>query len=334
MELTVRTSAGAYPVLVKRGILQNTRDHLPITGKALIVTDSGVPAQYAKTVAAQCKAPFVVTVREGEPTKSMDSYRFLLQKMVDYGFTRTDCVIAVGGGVVGDLAGFAAATYMRGIDFYNIPTTVLSQVDSSIGGKVAIDFGGYKNSVGAFYPPKAVLIDPETLKTLPERQIANGLAESVKMAATCDRELFAMIESGKAEIDEIILRSLQIKQRVVEEDEKEAGLRRILNFGHTLAHAIEAENALQNLYHGECVAIGMIPMCSDKVRPRLVAVLRKLHLPTKAECDIEVLIEACRHDKKASGDQISVIFVNEIGSYEIKTMPFSEYETRIREALA
>ena len=334
MELTVRTSTGTYPVIVERGILQNAGNYLPRGKKALIVTDSGVPAQYAESVKAQCENATVVTIPEGETSKSFETYRLLLEKLVEYGFLRNDCVIAVGGGVVGDLAGFAAATYMRGIDFYNIPTTVLSQVDSSIGGKVAVDFGGYKNLVGAFYPPKAVFIDPDTLKTLPERQIANGLAESVKMAATSDAELFSLIEGDKAKIDEIIFRSLAIKQKVVEQDEKEAGLRKILNFGHTLAHAIEAENAMQNLFHGECVAIGMLPMCSQAARRRLIPVLERLRLPTRAEGDIETLIEACRHDKKAAGDSISVILVNEIGSCEMKTVPFAEYEKRIREALA
>ena len=334
MVLTVKTSTGEYPVWIRRGGISQLSDFFTLSRKALIVTDSGVPERYAETVARQCEKPFVVTIRQGEPSKSMETYRNLLEKMVESGFTRNDCVIAVGGGVVGDLAGFAAATYMRGVPFFNIPTTVLSQVDSSIGGKVAVDFCGYKNLVGAFYPPKAVVIDPDTLKTLDRRQIANGLAESVKMAMTSDAELFALIENGEAQLDEIIGRSLKIKRDVVEQDEKEAGLRKILNFGHTLAHAIESENAMKELYHGECVAIGMIPMCSDAARKRLIPVLERLGLPTKWSGDTDRLLEACRHDKKAAGENISVIFVEEIGSCEIKTMPFCEYEEKIREALA
>ena len=243
-------------------------------------------------------------------------------------------MVAVGGGVVGDMAGFAAASYMRGIDFYNIPTTVLSQVDSSVGGKVAIDFEGYKNLVGAFYPPKAVIIDSDTLKTLPDRQISNGLAESVKMSLTSDEALFKIFETANImeNIDLIIERSLKIKRYVVEQDEKEGGLRKILNFGHTLAHAIESENGMQNLYHGECVALGMIPMCSESVRVRLIPVLQKLNLPIGAEIEIEKLILAMRHDKKLMGDKITVIFVPEIGKYEMREMPFDTFAKEIKES--
>ena len=158
--------------------------------KVLVVTDSGVPEEYSSIIVDAAKEPVLVTLPEGEGSKTLDSFGMLCRRMLDEGFTRRDCVVAVGGGVCGDMAGFAAASYMRGIDFYNVPTTVLSQVDSSIGGKTAIDFGGYKNIVGAFYPPRAVLIDPDTLKTLPARQISNGLSEAVKMALTSDEELF------------------------------------------------------------------------------------------------------------------------------------------------
>ena len=195
MIIPVKTSTGGYNIVLERGAISKLKEHLNLERKSLIVTDSGVPECYAKTVAEQCKEPFIVTVKEGEASKCFENFRYLLAKMVEYGFTRSDCVIAVGGGVVGDLAGFVAASFMRGVDFYNIPTTVLSQVDSSVGGKVAIDFEGYKNIVGAFYPPKAVIIDSDTLKTLPERQISNGLSEAVKMSLTSDKELFSIFEN-------------------------------------------------------------------------------------------------------------------------------------------
>ena len=182
MIIPVKTSTGEYNIVLKRGAIKELSEHLNLDRKVLVVTDSGVPQEYSKTVAEQCKTPFIVTIEQGEKSKNFDNFRMLLSKMVEYGFTRSDCVVAVGGGVVGDMAGFVAASFMRGVDFYNIPTTVLSQVDSSIGGKVAIDFEGYKNIVGAFYPPKAVIIDSDTLKTLDSRQISNGLAESVKIS--------------------------------------------------------------------------------------------------------------------------------------------------------
>jgi len=333
MIIPVKTSSGEYNIVLERGALKKLNEHLKLERRVLIVTDSGVPQEYAKTAAEQCKEPYIVTINQGEASKCFESYKMLLSKMVEYGFTRSDCVVAVGGGVVGDLAGFVAASFMRGVDFYNIPTTVLSQVDSSVGGKVAIDFEGYKNIVGAFYPPKAVIIDSDTLKTLPERQISNGLAESVKMSLTSDRELFELFETQEImpNIDKIIESSLKIKRYVVETDEKEDGLRKILNFGHTLAHAIESENEMQNLYHGECVALGMLPMCDDSVKERLIPVLQKLNLPTRVGYDTEKIIEAMRHDKKMSGDSITVIYVPKVGSFEMREMPFSQLAESFKE---
>ena len=327
MIIPVLTKTGEYNIVLERGALYFANKYLNLSRKVLIVTDSGVPTIYSETIAAQCSEPFIVTIPQGETSKSFENYKLLLQKLVEYGFTRSDCVVAVGGGVVGDLSGFVAASFMRGIDFYNIPTTVLSQVDSSIGGKVAIDFCGIKNIVGAFYPPKCVVIDSDTLKTLPERQISNGLAESVKMSLTSDEELFSIFENEDVleNIDKIIERSLKIKKSVVQEDERETGIRKILNFGHTLAHAIESQNNMQNLYHGECVALGMIPMCEQKVRERLLKVLKKLDLPTSVNLKTQEILSAVSHDKKLKGDTISVIFVEEIGKFIIKEMNITEF---------
>ncbi len=326
MIIPVRTSIGEYNIYLERGFLCKAGTVLKLDRKVLIVTDSGVPEIYAKTMASQCKRPFIVTIPQGEKSKNFDNYKMLLSKMVELGFTRTDCVVAVGGGVVGDLAGFVAASFMRGVDFYNIPTTVLSQVDSSIGGKVAIDFEGYKNIVGAFYPPKAVIIDPNTLETLDKRQISNGLAESVKMSMTCDSELFRLFENDNLDIDLIIEKSLKIKKNVVQTDEKEQGLRKILNFGHTLAHAIESQSNMTDIYHGEAVALGMIPMCSEIARERLLPVLQRLNLPTSFDFDSDVVFKAISHDKKADGNNITVIFVKEIGKYEMKKISIEDFK--------
>ena len=270
MKIHMNLQEQSYDILVQRGILESAGEHLNLNRRVLVVTDSGVPAAYAKTLAQQCRESVILTVDAGEGSKSLETFGRLLGAMLDHGFSRKDCVVAVGGGVVGDLSGFAASAYMRGIDFYNIPTTLLSQIDSSIGGKTAINFGGVKNIVGAFYQPKKVLIDPELLKTLPKRQISNGLAEAVKMAMTSDRVLFELFENEdiQSHIDDIIIRSLNIKKIVVEQDEKEAGLRKILNFGHTIGHGIESSGNMSELYHGECVALGLIPMCAEAIRPR------------------------------------------------------------------
>ena len=334
MILNLDLPMGGYPIYMERGIIERTGEFLSLNRKVLIVTDSGVPADYAARVAAQCKEAHVATVPEGEGSKSLSTLEALLSVMLQNNFARTDCVVAVGGGVVGDLAGFVASVFMRGIDFYNIPTTVLSQVDSSIGGKVAVNFGGVKNIVGAFYQPKAVLIDPDVLSTLPKRQIANGLSEALKMAMTSDAELFEIFERGEAlkNIDTVIERSLRIKKSVVEQDEKENGLRRILNFGHTLGHGIEAASKGE-LYHGECVALGMIPMCAPDVRERLIAVLQALELPTQMTGDLEPVLNFTNHDKKCEGSAINAVFVDKIGSYRIEKMPLSNWQQYIREQI-
>lgn len=323
--MTIHIALGkeSYDVTVERGALSRAGEIFDLDRRALVVTDDGVPKQYAKAVASKCREAHVITVKAGEGSKSAETYLELLGEMVEAGFERTDCVVAVGGGVVGDLAGFAASSYMRGVDFYNVPTTLLSMVDSSIGGKTAINFGRIKNIVGAFWQPKAVLIDPDTLKTLPARQISNGLAEAIKMAATFDADLFELIERGNIEenIEKIITGSLEIKKKVVEADTRESGLRRVLNFGHTIGHGIEAERR-GALYHGECVALGMLPMCSSGVRARLSAVLEKNGLPTKFDGDRKAVVEALTHDKKASGGMITVVTVDEIGEFAmIKETP-------------
>ncbi|MBR5226113.1 MAG: 3-dehydroquinate synthase, partial [Clostridia bacterium] len=312
----------SYDILVQRGILKCAGEHLNLNRRVLVVTDSGVPAAYAKTLAEQCKEAVILTVQEGEGSKSLETFGLLLETMLAHGFSRKDCVAAVGGGVVGDLSGFAASAYMRGIDFYNIPTTLLSQIDSSIGGKTAINFCGVKNIVGAFYQPKKVLIDPDLLASLPQRQIANGLAEAVKMALTSDRVLFELFEKEEIgeKLDEIIIRSLKIKKSVVEQDEREAGLRKILNFGHTIGHGIESSGNMAQLYHGECVALGLIPMCAEAIRPRVCEVLKKCGLYNLIDFDWEKITQAAFHDKKADGDSVEVTLVSEIGNFELRKM--------------
>ena len=334
MKLSVKTSMGDFNIIIARGSIKTLSDYCNTDKKALVVTDSGVPFEYAETVSKQFKNVVIKVIPQGEKSKSFNTYKGLLEVLNENAFTRADCIVAVGGGVVGDLSGFTAATYMRGIDFYNIPTTLLSQVDSSIGGKTAIDFGGYKNTVGAFYQPKAVIIDPDVLKTLSKRQFDNGLAESIKMAATSDKELFELIENNNAEdiIDTVIERSLKIKKAVVEEDEKELGLRKVLNFGHTAGHAIETAAGLSDFLHGECVSMGMLAFSSHSVRERLINVLTKYNLPVKFDFPADEILSALRHDKKAKGDGVNVVFVNDIGSFEFKYLTFNELEKTVKEA--
>ena len=323
--LRMELNESSYDITVGKNLLNSADKYFNLDRKVLIVTDDGVPKQYSETIAKLAKEAHIVTVKSGEESKSFDTLKTLLGAMCNAEFGRGDCAIAVGGGVVGDLTGFAASMYMRGIDFYNVPTTLLSQVDSSIGGKTAINFNGIKNVVGAFNQPKAVLIDTDTLLTLDERQKKSGLCEAIKMAMTSDKDLFELIEKlSKNEIydhiDEIIVKSLKIKKAVVEEDEKETGLRKILNFGHTLGHGIESEEGMSGLLHGECVALGMPPMCSSEAESRLVAVLKKVGLDHVYHGNIKSALGYVSHDKKCSGKSVSVITVKEIGKCSIDKM--------------
>ena len=331
MNIHMNLGENSYDIVVCRGILKKASLELNLNRKVFIITDDGVPFEYAKTLSLQCAQAYLEIVPSGEESKSIAVFEKLLKKMLNLGFSRGDCVVCVGGGVVGDLSGFVASAYMRGVDFYNIPTTVLSQIDSSIGGKVAVNMNGIKNVVGAFYQPKKVLIDPDVLKTLPQRQISNGLSEAVKMSLTFSEELFEIFESGNylQHIDEIIVKSLELKKYVVEKDEKESGLRKVLNFGHTIGHGIETDTNLFDFYHGECVALGMIPMCSDEVRKRLVRVLEKLNLPTKVKCNPSRVLDALTHDKKVKDGKVCAIYVDKIGSYVMKDTKCGELESMI-----
>ncbi len=328
-KLTMNLGERSYDIILRRGALENLYQFANLGRRVAIVTDSGVPASYAQRVADQCRDSVIITVPQGEGSKSMKTLESVLTQMLAFGMGRGDLVVAVGGGVVGDLAGFAAAVYMRGIDFVNCPTTTLSMIDSSIGGKTAVDLGDTKNIVGAFWQPKLVIVDPDTLSTLPRRHYINGLAEAVKAALLADPELFAIFENGDvdAEIDTIIYRCLKFKKHIVEQDETEQGMRRCLNFGHTIGHGIEAVRGIKGrrtngLYHGECVALGMLPMIESKaLQKRTRAVYRRLGLPLRASYDKEKVLAEMLHDKKAQSGQITVIRVPGLGCWRADTIP-------------
>ena len=327
-----------YDIVLERGCIRRAGELLSAGRKCLIVTDDGVPEEYVNAAASGCGSPYIARVPQGEGSKSMAELERLLMLMLDSGFTRSDCVIAVGGGVVGDLAGFAAATYMRGIDFYNIPTTLLSQADSSIGGKTAVDLGGAKNIAGAFWQPSRVLIDPDTLKTLPEDQLRSGLAEIIKAGLIADAELFEYIERAaidekvsaailnKLDIERVLEAALRVKKAVVEEDEREAGPRRMLNFGHTIGHGIES---VTGMLHGEAVALGMIPMCSPGLRERLMRVLSGTGLPVSLEADSDAVYQAMLKDKKMKDGKIAAVYVDEPGAAYIRMTTPEDLRERI-----
>ena len=316
-KLTMNLGERSYDIIIKSGSLENLYQFARLDRRVAVVTDSGVPAQYAQMVADQCKDARIITVPQGEASKSFKILESVLRQMLDFGMGR------------GDLAGFAAATYMRGIDFINCPTTTLSMIDSSIGGKTAVDLGDTKNIVGAFWQPKLVIVDPDTLSTLPRRHYINGLAEAVKASLLADPELFAIFEKGDidAQIGEIICRSLRFKKGIVEQDETEQGMRKALNFGHTIGHGIEAVKGIKGrrtvgLFHGECVALGMLPMIESKaLQKRVRAVYRRLGLPVRTTYNKEKVLTEMLHDKKAQGGQITVIKVPGLGCWRAETIP-------------
>ena len=330
MKLTMQLKSRSYDIILKAGCLANLHQFTNVQGrKVFVLTDSGVPTDYAKIVAGQCQDSTVYTIPQGEGSKCLKVYGQVLQAMLEFGMDRKDLLVAVGGGVVGDLGGFCAASYMRGIDFVNCPTTVLSQVDSSIGGKTAVDLGDTKNIVGAFWQPKLVIVDPDTLATLPRRHYINGLAEAVKASLLADPELFAIFEKGDidGQINEIIYRSLRFKKNIVEQDETEHGMRKALNFGHTIGHGIEAVKGIKGrrtvgLFHGECVALGMLPMIESKaLQKRVRAVYRRLGLPLRTTYNKEKVLAEMLHDKKAQGGQITIIKVPGLGCWRAETIP-------------
>lgn len=328
MIIPVSLGKDSYEIVLQRGVISKINEYIPLSNgtKVLIVTDSGVPKEYSQSVAKNYDNSFIFTFPQGEKSKNFDTYKEICQALLDYSFTRKDAVIAVGGGVVGDMAGFAAATYMRGIAFYNVPTTLLSQVDSSIGGKTAIDLGKIKNIIGAFYQPKKVIIDPDVLSTLPDRQIKNGLAESIKMGATFDKELFEMFLSKNYmdNIEKIIERSLKVKAYVVEQDEKEQGLRKVLNFGHTIGHGIEASVSFGEIYHGECVALGMTFMCEKDAKEQMLKALECVGLAAEYPYDKNKVYDALCHDKKAQSKTITTIWCDKIGTFRFRDMTGEE----------
>lgn len=332
MKIEMHATSKTYPIYLERGCLEKARSYIG-ERKVFIVSDSGVPNTWLQMLLQQYPTASSYVFKNGEESKNFDTLQEILKAMQQAHLSRKDTVIALGGGVVGDMAGFAAAIYMRGIAYINIPTTTLSQIDSSIGGKTAIDFNGVKNSVGAFWQPDMVLVDPNTLDTLPKRHFYNGLAEAVKEGLIKDAKLFELFESDAYMncIDEIIERCLLIKKAVVENDETETGERKLLNFGHTYGHGFESYFGMDGLLHGECVGLGMLTILNnDAIKERLSNVLQRLHLPITCEYDADKVFEIMKNDKKANHDYISIVQVDEIGKGYVEDWSMEKVRSKLQ----
>lgn len=333
--LTVSLAERSYQIKIESGLLSQSSLPVDFGNRAiLIVSDSNVAPLYVEKLKTliQRNDCSVWIMPAGEQEKTLNRFSELIHFLAENKLTRDSCILALGGGVVGDLAGFAAACYMRGIDFIQIPTTLLAMVDSSVGGKTAVDLPTGKNLVGAFFQPKAVWIDPHVLASLPEREYKAGLAEVVKYGAIMDADFFAWLENNahalldkRADIvEQAIAKSCQYKADIVARDEHEQGDRALLNFGHTFGHAIEVLLDYSALVHGEAVSIGMLlaarysakmGLASNEDTARLENLLRNFGLPTQLPkgLDAEHIINKMRIDKKATAGEIRLILWNGIG---------------------
>ena len=341
--LTVALPGREYDILIERGLLDRSgllcREVLPRAKKLFVITDSNVSKLYAEQVIKSLErsgfAVHLETVPAGEPSKSPAQLAALWEAMMAFGLTRTDAVAALGGGVVGDLAGFAAATVLRGVDFIQIPTTLLAQVDSSVGGKVAIDLNAGKNLAGAFWQPKRVLIDPEVLHTLPDRTFSDGMAEVIKYGCIRDRGFFDLLDKcgGRAgvmdHIEDVLHTCCDLKRQVVLEDERDTGVRMTLNFGHTIGHAFELAGNYETWTHGQGVAAGMhwaarvgvgLDITPEEAVPAIQAILEKYSLPTDIPCPWAVMTQAIGLDKKNTGGDIHLIVLTRLGWAEPRRM--------------
>ena len=312
--------------------------------RVAVITDSHVAPLYLDRVCASLQdAGFSVVSRvvpAGEQHKTLTTLSQLLEFLAEEHLTRTDCVAALGG-VIGDMAGFAAAVYLRGIPCVQLPTTLLSAVDSSVGGKTAVDLTAGKNLAGAFFQPAAVLCDTDCLSTLPPEILADGAAEAIKTGVLCDEHLFSLFESGSLDLPEIITRCVSYKAGVVERDPTEQGERKLLNLGHTVGHAIEACSGF-SIPHGHAVAAGLAVMAraaqtlswtSGPLAERITACLAKNGLPTSTDYSAEALAQAALSDKKRTGDSITVVIPRQIGVCELRKLPVSQLQSLIAAGL-
>lgn len=331
MKIEVKTTR-PYTVTVERGALDQTG---PIAAalkkpgtRAMLISDSNVMPLYGQRVRASLEAAgfrvAAFTFPAGEEHKQMSTIMDMYRALAEGGFTRTDFIVTLGGGVAGDMGGFAAATFLRGMDFMQVPTTLVSQADASVGGKTGVDLPFGKNLVGAFHQPIAVVTDPDALSTLPRRYFNDGLGEVIKHGCIADAALFEALERGAAldDLEQVVGRSVAIKRDFVEADTRDTGRRMILNFGHTCGHALEKLHHFQELSHGEAVGIGMVLACrageklgvtAPGVGARVAAVLRQYGLPTEERFTPEEIVEATALDKKSDGDTLRLILIKEIG---------------------
>ncbi|MFA7075402.1 MAG: 3-dehydroquinate synthase [Candidatus Izemoplasmatales bacterium] len=315
MKLTINSSKLKYDIYIENNLLDHIEDFIDISEKYVIISDDNIPKTIVNKVVSKLSSSIFINFPEGEGSKSFLEYTRILNLLLKHDVTKDTTIIALGGGVTGDLVGFVCSTLYRGVKFIQIPTTLLSQIDSSVGGKVAINANNIKNAVGTIYPPSMVLIDPSSLQTLPERHFNNGMAEMIKYAMINSRDLFDFIctNNVRNHLDKLIYDCLKIKKYYVEIDEFDKNERNILNFGHTFGHAYESYYNYEKYLHGEAISLGMIQVVSSNLKDELISVLKKFSLPTSDKAKKKDLIPYIKKDKKIKTNEINLVLVNEIG---------------------
>lgn len=347
----IRVETGkVYDVCIGAGLLDGAGVHIreavgEKAAAAALISDETVDALYGDRAAASLEAAGFRVARfafpGGEENKNLATFAQMLEFLAAERLTRSDIIVALGGGITGDMAGFAAASYLRGIEFVQIPTTLLAAVDSSVGGKTGVNLGAGKNLAGAFWQPKLVLCDTDCFATLDEDRFADGLAEGIKAGVIDEAALFEAFASPdcREHLEAIIARCVRFKARIVAADEREAGLRQLLNLGHTFGHAIE-KCTHHALTHGHAVAVGMVMaaraaqkrgICENGVTDALISVLKTNHLPVSVDCSAAALADAALSDKKRRGGQITLVLPKKIGECVLHTIPVETLESWIRD---
>lgn len=348
---TVEVDAAVrYNIVIDKGILPKSGDMIKEVTSAervAVITDDTVDKLYSDIVMKSLSdagfETFKFVFPHGEKSKNISTFSSILEFLAESGLARTDALVALGGGVVGDVAGFAAASYLRGIDFIQIPTTLLACVDSSVGGKTAIDLKAGKNLAGAFYQPKLVIADFETLSTLTDGIFADGMAEVIKYGVIFDKAFFEFLRDNEAKdnLEYVITRCVELKRDIVNADEKEKGVRALLNFGHTVGHAIEKCSGYK-IPHGSAVAVGMViisraaykcSFCDENCTDIIASLNKKYSLPVSTDFSASELSSAAMADKKRAGDKIKLIIPEALGNCVIKSVPTSKLEKIIGEGL-
>ena len=328
-EHTIHMKHQNVPLTIQPGCLQNPFRWLNPAKRYVLITDSQIPSIHYDAFIKQGSIDHTIELPAGEGIKSIAFYEQVIQELLDHQIKKDHILLAFGGGVIGDFVGFVASTYLRGVSYIQIPTTLLAMIDSSIGGKVALDVGLVKNCIGQIYHPIHILIDPLVLETLPLNQLANGYSEMIKIAAIQDASLLQTLEEYTFSIPaiDLIEQAILLKKQLVEVDEFDQGVRQLLNFGHTIGHAIESYYQYQKYLHGEAVAIGMVRITTDPVlNNRLTSILKKYNLPTDDPVSTKDLLPFMAKDKKNTTTHKTIIVLEQIGQAKRQTIQSFEEE--------